>query len=216
MHAPSGSIIDSEASTPRSIQSPVSPQSPISPASPAEKMMESSQPDLASAISRMGKSASGRSQSLKAVGNIYQNKFCVHSFPHAINQVWRRLTFFTRHATHNLNSEIAMRCTPGLSLVYTAVLISHSIICNRKICDFRNAIFSCKSMSDSVNIGSFAKSLISNCSQQIFLQAYLNYFLFAFCEVFMIMNCGYWHALSDITEGEQTIRLIGWNWANEK
>ncbi len=63
LHAPSGSIIDSETSTPRSIQSPVSPQSPQSPASPAEKMMESATtqpPDFASAISRMGKNPSGK------------------------------------------------------------------------------------------------------------------------------------------------------------
>nr|XP_054769178.1 intermembrane lipid transfer protein VPS13D-like [Lytechinus pictus] len=62
MHAPSGSIVDSEASTPRSLQSPTSPRSP---ASPAEKMMETtSHAELASAIYRkMGVQSKGGNQS---------------------------------------------------------------------------------------------------------------------------------------------------------
>eukprot|EP00057_Strongylocentrotus_purpuratus_P014712 XP_011669186.1 PREDICTED: vacuolar protein sorting-associated protein 13D [Strongylocentrotus purpuratus] len=61
MHAPSGSIVDSEASTPRSLRSPTSPRSP---ASPAEKMMEpTSHAELASAIRQMGANSKGGNQS---------------------------------------------------------------------------------------------------------------------------------------------------------
>ncbi|XP_033641822.1 vacuolar protein sorting-associated protein 13D-like isoform X2 [Asterias rubens] len=59
LHLPSGSIVDSERTTPRSLQSPTSPQSP---ASPAERMMDSSSPSvLASALSAIGGSISGTS-----------------------------------------------------------------------------------------------------------------------------------------------------------
>ncbi|XP_071476546.1 intermembrane lipid transfer protein VPS13D-like [Diadema antillarum] len=54
LHAPSGSIVDSEASTPRS------PTSPRSPASPAETMMASAtHAELASAIQQMGSHGKG-------------------------------------------------------------------------------------------------------------------------------------------------------------
>ncbi|XP_022090239.1 vacuolar protein sorting-associated protein 13D-like isoform X2 [Acanthaster planci] len=80
MHAASGSIVDSEHSTPRSAQSPTSSQSP---ASPVEKMMDtSSQSVLASALSAMGKSISGVSISGKSSSSQIQEQLYADSVRH--------------------------------------------------------------------------------------------------------------------------------------
>ncbi|XP_038078266.1 vacuolar protein sorting-associated protein 13D-like isoform X2 [Patiria miniata] len=82
MHAASGSIVDSEHSTPRSVQSPTSPQSP---ASPTEKMMDtSSQSVLASALSAMGKSISGTLLTGKSSSSQLQEQLYADSVRHTV------------------------------------------------------------------------------------------------------------------------------------